>query len=239
YIMPLVGSGLLYATILISQLQEAHGVKTGSLNFPPKTSPYVILLNLAFAPLNEEFAFRITTIGIPLAVYLIFRYASTPNVSKLTSAISLVLLTMFSPEMAKAKMGYRTVANDGLFRGISPLEWVLILLSSFVFGAAHLLLGGGWEIGKVSTAFLAGFVFAIMYVSYGAYADILLHWLFNYYFTVLDMANTAYGGLMGSFVSVTEFAALFGGVIVLVIFLLTSGAHLVTYFSKRDTVPVS
>jgi hypothetical protein len=233
YIMPLVGSGLLYATILISQLQEAHGVQTGSLNFPPKTSPYVILLNLAFAPLNEEFAFRITSIGIPLALYLIYRYASTPKLPNFKSAIGLFFLTMFSPEMAKAKMGYRTVAADGLFRGVSPLEWILILITSFVFGAAHLLLGGGWEIGKVSTAFLAGFVFAIMYVSYGAYADILLHWFFNYYFTVLDMANTAYGGVIGSLVNTTEVASLFGGIVALIVFLLSSGWDIVTFLTRR------
>jgi hypothetical protein len=233
YIMPLVASGLLYATILISQFQETQGVQTGSLNFPPKTSPYVILLNLAFAPLNEEFAFRITTIGIPLAIFLLISYRSNPKLTSAKSRVGLFFLTMFSPEMAKSKMGYRNVATNGLLHGISPLEWVLILVSSFVFGAAHYLLGGGWEIGKVSTAFLAGFVFAIMYVSYGAYADILLHWFFNYHFTVLDMASTAYGSAFGALVNIAEGGSLIGGAIVVVVFVLVSALKLADHLTKR------
>ena len=233
YIMPLVGSGLLYATILISQFQETQGVKTGSLNFPPKTSPYVILLNLAFAPLNEEFAFRITTIGIPLAIFLLISYRSNPKLKGIKSRVGLFFLTMFSPELAKSKMGYRNVATNGFLHGISPLEWVLIFVSSFAFGAAHFLLGGGWEIGKVSTAFLAGFVFAIMYVSYGAYADILLHWFFNYHFTVLDMASTAYGGAVSAVVNIAEAGSLIGGLIVVIVFVLASALRVADHLTNR------
>jgi hypothetical protein len=65
YFMPVIASALLFSTILIEQFQATQGVQTGNLNFPAQTSPYVILLNLAFAPLQEEFAFRMTTIGIP------------------------------------------------------------------------------------------------------------------------------------------------------------------------------
>jgi hypothetical protein len=233
YMMPLVASGLLYATVLITQIQETQGVKTGSLNFPPKTSPYVILLNLAFAPLNEEFAFRITTIGIPLAILLLIRYRSDPKLASIKSRVGLFFLTMFSPELAKSKMGYRNVATNGLLHGISLLEWVLILLSSFVFGAAHFLLGGGWEIGKVSTAFLAGFVFAIMYVSYGAYADILLHWFFNYHFTVLDMASTAYGSTLSGLVNIAEGWSIIGGVIIVIVVVLTSAVTISDHLTKR------
>lgn len=232
YVMPLVATGLLYATILISQFQEAQGVQTGSLNFPPKTSPYLILINLAFAPLNEEFAFRITTIGVPFALFLLISYRSDPKLTGLKNRVVLFLLAVFSPELAKSRMGHKTVATNGFIRGISPLEWALILVSSVVFGAAHYLLGGGWEIGKVSTAFLAGFVFAIMYVSYGAYADILLHWFFNYYFTILDMASTAYSTLAG-FVNVVELANLVAGQVVLVLFLLISALRLADYFTAR------
>ena len=233
YIMPLVGAGLLYATILISQFQETQGVQTGSLNFPPKTSPYVILINLAFAPLNEELAFRITMIGIPLAIYLLVSYRSNPKLQGIKSRVGLLFLTLFSPELAKSKMGYRTVAANGLLRGISPLEWFFILVSSFGFGAAHFLLGGGWEIGKVSTAFLAGFVFAIMYVSYGAYADILLHWFFNYHFTVLDMASTAYGSSVSALVNIAEAGSLIGGLIVVVVFVLASALRLADHVTNR------
>lgn len=233
YIMPLAATGLLYATILISEFQTTQGIQTGNLSFPPQTNPYLILLNLAYAPLDEEFAFRITTIGIPVALFLIISYRSDPRLKGAKSRISLFLLTLFSPELAKSRLGQKTVAANGLIHGISLLEWALIILSSVVFGAAHYLSGGGWQIGKVSTAALAGFVFAIMYVSYGAYADILLHWFFDYYFTVLDMASTAYGGAFNAFANVVEFANLSAGVIVLVVFLLVSALRIGDYLTLR------
>ena len=233
YIMPLVATGLLYATILITDFQTTQGIQTGSLNFPAQTSPYLILLNLAYAPIDEEFAFRITTIGVPLAVFLLLVYRSDPRLTGLKTRAGLFLLTLFSPELAKSKLGYKTVAANGFIRGISPLEWALILVSSVMFGLAHYISGGGWEIGKVSTAALAGFVFAIMYVSYGAYADILLHWFFNYYFTILDMASTAYSGAFAGFANFVEITNLLAGPVVLVVFLLVSALRLSDYLTAR------
>jgi len=233
FIMPLVASGLLYATILISDFQATQGVQTGSLNFPAQTSPYNILLNLAYAPIDEEFAFRITTIGLPLAIFLIISYRSDPHLSGFKKWMSFALLTLFSPELAKSRLGRKTVATDGIIHGISVLEWALIVVSSVVFGIAHYIAGSGWDIGKVSTAALAGFVFAIMYVSYGAYADVLLHWYFDYFFTVLDMASTAYGSAFNAFASLTEAVNVIAGPIVLVVFLLISALKLGNYLSSR------
>jgi membrane protease YdiL (CAAX protease family) len=233
YLMPLVATGLFTATILIEEFQTTQGIQTGNLNFPAQTSQYLILLNLAYAPINEEFAFRITTIGIPLAIFLLISYRSNPKLAHPKSRLGLLLLTLFSPELAKSKLGCKTVGSDGIIRGISPLEWALILVSSLVFGLAHYLGGGGWEIGKVSTAFLAGLVFAIMYVSYGAYADILLHWFFNYYFTILDMASTTYGGAFANFASLVELTNVIAGGIVLIVFLLLSALRLADYLTAR------
>jgi len=233
YIMPLVATGLLYATILITDFQTTQGIQTGSLNFPAQTSPYLILLNLAYAPIDEEFAFRITTIGIPLAIFLLIVFRSDSRLIGLKKRMAFFLLTMFSPELAKSKLGYKTVAANGFIRGISPLEWALIVVSSMVFGLAHYISGGGWEIGKVSTAALAGFVFAIMYVSYGAYADILLHWFFNYYFTILDMASTAYGGAFTGFANVVEITNIVAGVVVLIVFLLASALRISDYLTLK------
>jgi membrane protease YdiL (CAAX protease family) len=233
FVMPLVGSALLYATVLISQFQETQGVQTGSLNFPPQTSPYVILVNLAFAPLQEEFAFRITSIGIPLGVYLLYRYRFDKRIPAALPRLRLLLLAMFSPELAKMKLGYRNVHENGFIQGISPLEWILILITSFIFGAAHYLLGGGWDVGKISTAFLAGLIFAVMYVAYGAYADILLHWFFNYYFTVLDMAGSTYGGVFQAFATITELVNLTAGQVIFVVFLLLAAWRVGRYLTLK------
>ncbi len=233
FVMPLISAGLLSATVLIEEFQATQGVQTGSLNFPEKTSPYLILLNLAFAPLREEFAFRITTIGIPIAVFLLIRYWRDPKVSSLKNKIELVLLAMLSPERAKSRLGYKNVSTDGLLHGITPLEWILILITSVSFGSAHLLYGGGWEIGKVTTATLAGLVFGIVYVAYGAYANILLHWFFNYYFTVLDMADSTYGGGFAALARLSESANIFAGGVIIVVFLLYAALKISGSLTQR------
>jgi membrane protease YdiL (CAAX protease family) len=232
FVMPLVGSALVYATIIISQFQETQGVQTGNLNFPT-TNPYVILTEVSLAPLTEEFAFRITSIGIPLGILLLVLFRNDPRISGLKKKLWLVLLAMYSPERAKVSLGYRNIAAQGFPRGITRIEWLLILLTSLAFGLAHYLSGGGWEIGKVSTAFLAGFVFAIMYVAYGAYADILLHWFFNYYFDVLSKAQAVYGGLFNPLSSLSDLVNLVGGQLILVVFLLFTAYKLGGYFATK------
>jgi hypothetical protein len=231
FVMPIVATALLSATVVIQQFQEAEGVPTGGLSLPP--DPYIILTNLAFAPIREEFAFRITSIGIPVGILLILLYRGDQRISGVKNRVKLIVLAALSPERAKAKMGYRNVAAKGFLRGISPLEWFLILVSAAVFGLAHWLLGGGWQIGKISTAFMAGFIFGIMFVSYGAYAAILLHWFFNYYFTVIDLANSTYGGMFQLLSSLVETTNLMAGYIIVVVFLLISALKIADYLTRR------
>jgi hypothetical protein len=142
-------------------------------------------------------------------------------------------MAMLSPERAKSELGCRTVSEHGFLHGIGPLEWILILATSVAFGLAHYLSGGGWEAGKVSTAFLAGFVFALMFVAYGAYATILLHWFFDYYFTVVNMAETTYGGLFHIFSTVVDVTNIIGGYTVLFVLLLIWAVKFGDYMSKR------
>ena len=233
FVMPLVATPLLYATVLLQQFQATQGVQTGNLTFPPQTSPYVILLNLAFAPINEEIAFRITSIGIPLAVFLIYRYWNDPKLTGVSNRAKLLLITMISPERAKASLGYKTVCDRGLLRGIGALEWILILITSTAFGLAHFLLGGGWEVGKVSTAFLAGLVFGIMFIAYGAYAAILLHWFFDYYFTVVSLAESTYGGVFHVFSGMVDLTSLITGEVVLIALLLLWALRFGNYLSNK------
>jgi membrane protease YdiL (CAAX protease family) len=232
YIMPLIASALVAATIIISQFQETAGVQTGSITFPT-TNPYVILTELSFAPLQEEFAFRITSIGILVGVLLLIVYRGDRRVSGLKNKAKLILLAMFSPELAKSKMGYRNVRANGFPGGISIVEWILILLTATMFGLAHFLAGSGWEVGKISTAFLAGLVFGIVFVAYGAYASILMHWFFNYYFDVLSKADAVYGGVFHQISNLANISNFLGGEIILIVFLSFTAFRLGSYFASR------
>ena len=233
FIMPLIGTSLLIATVLIEQFQATQGVQTGNLTFPPHTSAYIILINLSYAPINEEVAFRITSIGLPIAIFLLILYRKDQKLPGVTNKLKFVLITMISPEHGKSMLGYKNVAQRGYLSGISAVEWVLILITSIAFGLAHYLSGGGWEIGKVSTAMLAGFVFGVMFVAYGAYASILLHWYFDYFFTVVSMADSTYGGVFHVLSTANDVITLYGGAAVLVILLIIWAMRAGGYLSKR------
>ena len=84
------------------------------------------------------------------------------------------------------------------------MEWVALVFTSTVFGAYHILSGAGWGPGKFLTAALAGFVLGIVYLTYGAYADILLHWFFNFYL----YSYSVFTGFNGVFVTFGDFAVL-------------------------------
>ncbi|MBS7626088.1 CPBP family intramembrane metalloprotease [Candidatus Bathyarchaeota archaeon] len=190
YAFPAVSSILLIAVTVIQNLQETAGVSTGSIEFEDL---YRGLFNLAYSPIFEEFMYRIS----PFAVYSIFRLALRGDVLKqmgLRSILKLSLRLILHPDRAKESLGWPSIIRDGFLRGISVGEWFLISSTSTVFGLAHYFSGSGWEIGKISTSFLAGLIFFIMYLASGFYAPVLLHWFFNYYFHVYTIAIENYDG---------------------------------------------
>jgi len=88
-------------------------------------------------------------------------------------------------------VGLKNVGANG-FRGISIAEWIMVLATSLIFGLAHLLSGIGWDVGKVTSTFMVGFVWGLAYLAYGFQAPILLHWYFNYYFYAYEFASDLY-----------------------------------------------
>jgi hypothetical protein len=184
-VLPQVAAMVLVAIVLLESLQESAGVQTGGLSFE---NPVLGFLSVSYAPFVEEVSFRITTIGLLDGLYLVWRTRRYSQYESMKGALRLLTTAMWKPEKAKQLLGLRTIRDHGV-RGISRLEWVTLLLTSGVFGAAHYLYGGGWEIGKISTAMLSGLVLGYVYLRYGAYAPVLLHWFFNYYFGVFDLAS--------------------------------------------------
>jgi membrane protease YdiL (CAAX protease family) len=54
---------------------------------------------------------------------------------------------------------------------------VFIIISSLVFGLAHLQ---GWDVYKIIPTFVTGLAFGYLFVKYGIYASIMLHFLVDY-----------------------------------------------------------
>ncbi|MEM3653284.1 MAG: CPBP family intramembrane glutamic endopeptidase [Candidatus Bathyarchaeia archaeon] len=182
YAMPLIACMLLTLITLLHSIQETHGIPTGSIVIQ---NQFEALLDLAYSSIREEISFRITPIGTLLALYFIFE-KSDRFPKKSFQKLKLLTLTFLNPLKAKSKLG--------IFERITSIEWFSIIFTSIIFGIAHFISGVGWEIGKVSSATIAGIALGIVYVIYGAYASILIHWFFNYYLTVYEIAIDLYPG---------------------------------------------
>ena len=202
-IMPQVSSIVLVAVVLIQTLQESVGVQTGGL---PPEPPIPFFLSVSYAPVVEELSYRITTVGFLTGLYLLLKTRRFPWAGRQPRAVRILLMTMWKPEMAKRHLGVKTIQSSGVIGGISHFEWLLLSVTSLAFGTAHYIAGGGWEIGKISTAALSGFAMGFVYLRYGAIAPLLLHWFFNYYFGAFDLASA---------LKLTGFDAVSGGIEVL------------------------
>ncbi len=190
-VMPLASSALFTIVIVITELQSLLGVPTGSL---PPLQPYQELYALSYSPVLEEATFRITTLGLLVALRVNWFRPKTvsPEVPKRT--VRLVLLSFFFPDRAKTEARLPNISLNG-WRGIHPSEWALLIATSAIFGLAHILTNSGWEAGKVLTAALSGLALGLAYLTYGAYASILLHWFFNFYFEVYRLSSSLLGGI--------------------------------------------
>ena len=150
-------SALLWITLFISLLQESAGIPTGSL---PETNPILDFLSDSTAPILEELIFRFFSIGTALVVILIFR--GTP----FNSFKAFWRPAEYFSELKKIDM---------------KILYLVVFISGLLFGFAHYALGGGWEIGKVTTSSLVGIILGLIYLFHGLPGAILLHWSFNYF----------------------------------------------------------
>jgi len=109
-----------------------------------------LLFLLANASVYEEIITRVLLIGLPLAVIGIF---------------------------TRRYRGWRT-----LFGGTALFDrptMVLIIMSSLIFGMAHVIYG--WDAFKFPTAFFSGLLFGYLYIEKGLHASIMLHFMIDYF----------------------------------------------------------
>ncbi len=208
-VMPLISSFLLVLTIILSISLNAAGAPIGNIS---PTSRADLFTTVAFSPVAEEIGFRISTIGLVVAIRTLLPLLSgrrLAGVGVITVA-KRSLFALISPDRAKEAAGLPSIGTRG-WRGIHWTEWTILLISSIWFGVLHSLSGIGWGPGKALTAALTGLAFGIVYLWYGAYANILLHWFFDFY------NITIFGALLGGpysdiIASLAVFSSLFLGV---------------------------
>jgi len=184
FAMPLLSSMVSTAALAIVYSQSAVGVETGMVQLP--SDLHEAFLELAYGPLREELGFRLVPIGFLVVFYVFLLGKNIKAVSATGNRLKLFFMAFIYPEGAKRMAGLPNVSEDGVWKGISSVEWVMIVVTSVIHASAHLLSPGGWEIGKITSAFVQGFFLAVTYIAYGFEAPILLHWYFNYYFYFFD-----------------------------------------------------
>ncbi len=188
--MPLVSSTLLIIVLILTYSLNAAGIPSGTLN---EKDASLLFANLTYSPIAEEVGFRITTLGLLVGIRAIWHYSRSNSVSA-SKVARTILSALLSPERAKENTGLQSIGNSS-WRGIHWTEWILLLFTSSVFGIDHVTSGAGWGPGKALTAGLSGFILGIVYLGYGAYADILLHWFFNFYFEAF-IIGAAFSGII-------------------------------------------
>ena len=178
-VMPLISSFLLVLTLILSISLTSAGVPVGNL---PTKNQADLFASVTFAPVAEEIGFRITPIGLVVVVRTLlplhrgrgFRSAGVATIARRS------LIALISPDRAKEAAGLPSIGTRG-WHGIHWMEWILLVASSAWFGLLHSLSGAGWGPGKAIPAGLTGLALGIVYLWYGAYANILLHWFFDFY----------------------------------------------------------
>lgn len=181
--MPVIASMMLVAVIALHFLQTSGGIPTGE---PAQSEPFLDFLRFSRAPLVEELVFRIIPIGAFLVTYIPIAGRNVMLTLTTGQRLKMSLLSIAFPDKAKELLGLKNINEHGFRGGVVWGEWVMVGLTALLFGVAHYV--GGWQVGKISQAAMIGAVLGVAYLYYGIQAPILLHWYFNYYFTVFDLS---------------------------------------------------
>ena len=183
--------------IIVQSLQERYGVSTGELHAP---NEYIRYVSALIAPLLEEIGFRLTLIGVfSILIYLIiyFRHMSIKG----------IIVSLWRPyDMCSEYI------KSG--RCINSL-YILVVLSGVAFGLAHYLSGGGWEIGKISTATIAGITLGYLYVRHGFHSAVLGHAYYNVFLLSMYYIEREASGIWIILMELTYFLIMLQGMIAL------------------------
>ncbi|TMI61263.1 CPBP family intramembrane metalloprotease [Candidatus Bathyarchaeota archaeon] len=182
-VMPLISSFLLVLTVILTISLNSAGVPVGNI---PQNDPAELFASVTFAPVAEEIGFRITPIGMVVVIRTLLPLHRGRGLRSagFATVMRRILIALISPDRAKEAAGLPSIGTRG-WRGIHWVEWILLVGSSAWFGLLHSLSGAGWGPGKAIPAGLTGLALGIVYLWYGAYANILLHWFFDFYnFTI-------------------------------------------------------
>jgi len=189
FAMPIITCMTLISVVAIQSFQEVGGIPTGT---PPlQGEPFLDFFELSYAAVAEEVGFRIAPIGAFVVAYLFWTGKKVRTFS-FRQRLKLLLAAPFFPDRAKRMVDVKNVNECGVSGGIGLGEWGVVLFTSIIFGLAHVVPSGSWEIGKITSATVTGLVLGLSYLAYGFQASIIIHWFFNAYLDTFFLSSEIY-----------------------------------------------
>lgn len=125
---------------------------------------------------------------------LLFMLANASVWEELISRVALIGIPIVLIQLARTGDPRSAAHLLGGF-GMSCVAVVLIVFSGIMFGAAHY---NGWGIAKAVITCLGGVIFGYVYVRFGVYASIIMHFLTNYLSGFIYADGFAVLGIFGS-----------------------------------------
>lgn len=171
-------------------------------------APFQTYFQVIYAPFAEEIGFRIIPLGI-LTFFLVYMKSYNFKDSLISIAI---------PGIIRKKYNMHFTAYD----------WTLIIITSAIFGYAHIYFGA-WDWGKFVPTFITGIVLAIGFLKFGLYVDIPMHWFFNGFLTLYVLEPSL---LIASGVAILWIY--FAGIVGLIFIILYARSY---YSGKKESVP--
>ena len=150
---------LILVSFLINFVQENFGVV---IRPPLMENDLIQFFYVTFAPLLEEFGFRLILIGIPL--FVLYSHKSSTKY---------FFRCLWSPS---------NLNTYDLKKAIS-----LIVFVGVAFGFAHIAFEDSWSEGKFAQATSSGIILGWAYLKYGFVTSLMIHWATNYF--VFSYAN--------------------------------------------------
>jgi len=145
---------LIVVSGIIDFIQESVGITTQ----PPQQSDNLIqFFEITAAPISEEIGFRVMLIGIPLFAI----YSHRASMILFFKSLWHPTQTLHIYETRKAL--------------------ILIVVVGIFFGAAHIISGEPWSLGKFAQATASGIIIGWVYFKHGLVSAILVHWSTNYF----------------------------------------------------------
>jgi membrane protease YdiL (CAAX protease family) len=193
----LLGASMISSIIIIFILTPFIG---GGDTDPGTDDPFVTISAVAWAGIFEEISFRLILIGIPMTIVVLARYIIQESTKP----------DPIFPEKIEGKKKIMIqdilLAFRGKYKSIGYIEWLLIGISSLLFGFAHWEgWTGSWGAWKIVQAGLSGFFLSYAFVKYGIESAIFIH-LTNNVISALsvytaEVANTGWLAFTTNFVT--------------------------------------